>query len=42
MKYLKIFVWIWAVVVITWLVIYSPEHAYTAAQSFSLLLEQNL
>lgn len=42
MKILKIIVWLLAVVAVGFAVWRSPEYSLTVAQSFTLLLEQNL
>ena len=42
MRYLKIAVWILAVVAVAYMLWRTPEYAYSAAQSFTLLLEQKL
>ena len=42
MRCLKIAVWILAVIAVGVMLWRSPQYAYSAAQSFVLLLEQNL
>lgn len=42
MRRLKIAVWLLAVIAVVIMMLRSPEYVYATAQSFVLLLEQNL
>lgn len=42
MRYIKIIVWLLSVVAVGFAVWRTPEYSLTVAQSFTLLLEQNL